>query len=233
MYKVGKGMNFKSMFMGAATAVTLTATALVAAPAQAATITSDSILNLNSFGLTGGGVKRSGNKLDFFSATLPAIGQVGQGTSVAGSTGSFENSNFSSFGAEIKDLTLAATSTSNIFTSGPVANFLTGINLFPSFSPVSFDLSSFVYNSQSGGADITGIFKSGSDQIFATGIYTSQTGTGGTGIPAGVPLGKVSSYSLSLFPTAIPTPALLPGLVAFGVGVLRKRKSVGVAESDA
>ena len=223
-------MNFKSMFMGAATAVTLTATALVAAPAQAATITSDSILNLNSTGLLGGGVKKLGNKLDFFTGSL--FGQFGQGTSVAGSVGSFENSNLASFNAKIKDLTLAATSTStpNIFTSGPVANFLTGINIFTgglSTAPVSFDLSSFVYNSQSGGADITGIFKSGSDQICGTGIFTSQTGTGG------VPPGKTSSYSLSLFPTAIPTPALLPGLVAFGVGVLRKRKSVGVAESDA
>ena len=32
---------------------------------------------------------------------------------------------------------------------------------------------------------------------------------------------------------AIPTPALLPGLIAFGVGVMRKRKTEATAESDA
>ena len=231
-------MNFKSMFMGAATAVTLTATALVAAPAQAATITPGSQINFASPGfpsINGGGVQRTGNTLNFFGFPLTA---GNQGTSVTSGTGSFRDSHLVSSTAfplpRIQDLTLTATVSPNIFTSGPVANFITGFDIVTarffglpvSSDPASFDLSSFVYNALDGSAAVNGTFRSGLNSIFGSGTFTSQLGTGGS-LPAVNP----SSYSLSL--TAVPTPALLPGLVAFGVGVLRKRKSVGVAESDA
>lgn len=218
-------MNFKPMLVGVAAVAALTAPALVTAPAQAANIASGSVLNLNSTGLTGGGVRRVGNTLDFFSATLPAIppffagGSVGQGTAIAASTGTFANSNFISL-PEIKDLALAPSG--GTFNSGFVSNFLTGINFLTGGS-ASFDLTNFVYNAASGGADITGIFKSGSDSFFGSGTFTSQLGslTVGNG---------PSSYSLSLTanPTPIPTPALLPGLIGLGVAALRKRKAEAV-----
>ncbi|MBD2109826.1 PTPA-CTERM sorting domain-containing protein [Nodosilinea sp. FACHB-13] len=210
-------MSFKAFISSTAIAGTvITGTMVVSAPAEAATIVGGSTLNLSNTDIIGGGVKRVGNNLDFFSFTNPFTGNTsGQFTGVSASTGSFTNSNITSLIPplpRIQDLVLVA-SGPNLFTiSGPIANFITGVNLGSApFSNVNFNLTSFVWNSSTGSADLAGIFVSGSDSIAARGLFTSQLNSV-----------NPSSYSLSI--TAVPTPALLPGIIGMGVAALRRRR---------
>ncbi|PSB35730.1 PTPA-CTERM sorting domain-containing protein [Stenomitos frigidus] len=223
-------MTLKAGFLAATTiAATLTAATLAVSPAHAASISLGSALNLDSVGLTGGGVKKAGNTLDFFSFTLPVIGTGGQGTSVTASTGSFAGANLASLVPplpRIQDLNLSASATPGVLTSAPVNSFITGVDIFTGFlttTPVTFDLASFIYNSATGDADITGFFNVDGTSTAAFGRFTSQ-----------LDLTSPSSYSISLIAgsRSIPTPALLPGLIGLGIAALRKRKAIAVAEGN-
>jgi uncharacterized protein YjbI with pentapeptide repeats len=179
---------------------------------------------LSNTDLFGGGVKRVGNTLDFFSSTSFFSGNTfGQRTNVSASTGSFENSNFFSLIPplpRIQDLALIAGGPGLFTISGPINNFITGVNLGSApFSNVDFNLTSFIWNSSTGDADLTGVFVSGSDSIQAVGRFTSQLSAAN----------NLSSYSLSI--TAVPTPALLPGLIGMGVAALRRKKDETAEET--
>lgn len=128
------------------------------------------------------------------------------------STGSFAS--YIGKSGTIKDLGL------NPASPTPVTNFL-------KISPdLSFDLTSFNYGVVSfpGAFDIfgngvSGVFKNASGQAVAEGLITAQIIDGTTK--------GLSSYSGTITvtkPTAVPTPALLPGLIGLGVAALRKRK---------
>jgi hypothetical protein len=200
--------------------------ALVApAPAEAATIVVGSVLNLSNPDVFRGGVQRDGNTLNFYSAsfTLPRLlggGRVfgGQGVGVSDSTGSFANSNIASLFPPlptIQDLALVDTGNPVLFAiSGPVTGFIRGINLADDFPPssVRFDLTSFLWNSTSGDAELRGVFVSGSDSIAAVGRFTSQLSS----------TNNRSRYSFSI--EAVPTPALLPGLIGMGIAAFRRKK---------
>jgi hypothetical protein len=200
-------------------AVTLMATTTVA-PAQAAAIAVGSTLNLSS--PVTGGVRLSGNNLDFFG--LPVLA-ANQGIAVDTGTGSFVNAPVLSpvlpvlpiFNPnripQISDLTLSGAGNVLSYTGPRLNNFIKNMEFGPllSSSPLSFDLISFIYDQTLGQTtSLTGFFRSGADEIAATGLFTTQPGF------------PNPTYSLSL--RAVPTPALLPGLIGFGVAALRKRK---------
>ncbi|MCY7323676.1 MAG: PTPA-CTERM sorting domain-containing protein [Phormidesmis sp. CAN_BIN36] len=208
-------MNFKTPLLGVAAAAIALSTATVAAsPAQAA-IVAGSTLNLSS---QANGVSTSLSKIDFF-GTVPPVQNVG----VDGGEGSFNfgtgfqrllNLGANNLTARIKDVSLV----NGVYT-GLLTDFISGINTRPfspnPFSPnplnnVSFDLTKFVFNNSTKAADFFGVIRKGNDVSDAIGQFTTQELAGST------------SYSMTI--TAVPTPALLPGLIGLGMGVLRKRK---------
>ncbi len=231
-------MNLKVLGFSTVAATALTAVAFTAAPTQAASITVGSTLNIANTGTdnrTGGvffeprGRNDQNLRLNFFSAiegtsTNPVY--TGQRVGVGGSTGSF-------FGATsgpapqatIKDLRLIPTLTPNIFTiARQIDNFLEGIDIVgvvPDGDDVQFTLTRFLYNAVTGDSTaLEGFFTRGTQTIAARGRFTSQPD-----------VTNPSSFSLSI--TAVPTPALLPGLVGFGVAALRKRKREATAQAEA
>jgi len=209
-------MKLNATVFGAAAIATVAAATVSTAPVQAAAIAPNSAINLAAPNITGGGVDVTPTGLDFYGSSVTIFGttiKTGQGIGVTGGNGSFSNPQFLSPLATVKDLTLSFSGNIGTLT-GSVTDFITGVNfLTPSFSvaPLSLDLQTFVFNSTTGIASFTGLFRSGTDSIAATGEFTTQRINGAT------------SYSLTAI--AVPTPALLPGLVALGVGVLRKRKN--------
>jgi hypothetical protein len=199
----------KTFLTAVALAAPLVISAGVLAPAQAAPISAGSVLNLSNPPL-GGTVRlvNSGNTLDF--STLLGVQPLG----VGGSTGTFAPSSvLSLLTARIKDVTF---NSANTFT-GNLTSFISGIGIAGG-NTVTFDLTRLVYNASNGSADIQGIFRSGADSIAGGGTFTSQ-----------LPGTNPSTYSLSL--TAVPTPAALPALIGFGVGLVRKRKAAQLAEA--
>ena len=120
---------------------------------------------------------------------------------------------FSSYlgsGGTIKNLV----SSGGVF--GPVDDFL-------SINPdLKFDLSSVVasLSADKSAADFVfqGAFNNAMGEILGSGTLTTQVNfKDGKDQP--------SSFSLTADASAVPTPALLPGLVGMGIAALRKRKS--------
>jgi hypothetical protein len=153
-----------------------------------------------------------------------------QGITVTSGTLSFLNSNIASPIAppvpQILDLTQVAGSPGTYAIAAPVSSWISGVdiynnpsNLLSGTNQVVFDLTSFLYTTSTGDASFAGIFRnlSTGQQIGATGQFTSQLDVTGT---------NPSSYSITI--TAVPTPALLPGLVGFGIAAFRKRKSQAI-----
>ena len=122
------------------------------------------------------------------------------------------------FGAPGQPLTLSTLNlTKNLsgysLTGSPVS-WISGLLGGRTFSLTSFDLS------DAGAGSFAGFYTPDVDGP-ANAVYTTQGGFKSVG----------ASFSATV--TAVPTPALLPGLIALGVGVLRKRKSEVVAQSKA
>jgi len=199
-------MKSKTMFFGAATAIALSAATISASPAQALSITPGSALDL------------SGKVEALPSNTAPQFNFssfFGAGTTLISdtSTGSFAGPDRS---GSIQNLSLTALGGS-FFHSGPVTNFITNIG-----GGISFDLKEFIYDNSKSSATFEGVFRSGTDSIFAKGgLFTTQ-----------LTQKNPTTYSASI--AAIPTPALLPGLIGLGMGVLRKRKKeMAAADAEA
>ncbi|MBL1174986.1 PTPA-CTERM sorting domain-containing protein [Pantanalinema sp. GBBB05] len=117
------------------------------------------------------------------------------------------------------DLNLVADGTNKFKLNSSVSDFLT-IPTAP--GNVKFTLTKFVLikeGSRNWSADFAGIFTS-PNALSGIGDFTTQgrfTGVGAT---------------YSAYVTAVPTPALLPGLLGLGVGILRKRKTTIAEESE-
>lgn len=229
-------------FPAATVIATFTATTIVISPADAAAIAPGSTLNLSAFGigsLFGGGVDITAEHLNFYgpldfgkglgdissnpSSTGRLLDQLfgnADGSGVVGitnSTGTF--SQFMLGGGLIKDLDLPSptASQSNQFLRILGAN----LSLSPlSVTPLSlgFSLTSWDFSPVTHTAAFTGNFNFNGTLTPGVGLFTAQQF-------------NPTSYSLSI--TAVPTPALLPGLLALGAGALRKRKAEAKATSAA
>jgi hypothetical protein len=208
--------------------------------AQAATITAGSQLNLASPGTYGGVQLVGGNSFDFFGDILtPPLPSVAnnQLIGVNTSTGSFANTPTISLLLpifplvnsqrlpQIADLNgLSAAGNLLTYTGPRLNNFIKNLEFgtLLASNPLSFDLVSFVYDTTTATTtSLTGFFRSGADEIGAVGRFTTQ-----------LDIANPSSYSITLtaVPTpAIPTPALLPGLLGLGAAAWRKRKSEDAA----
>jgi len=225
----------------AVSTVAMLALTVAGSPVQAATLSPGSTINFSQFN-PGAGVNSTATQLNFFgpgitvdtngplpgglvsttlgsqfgTASFPEslVNPSGAGAiTIGASTGSFTG--YSLGAGLIKDLTLPNP------TAAQRTSFLgfaaTTISLNPLSFPAwtgSFDLSSItavsptVYN-------FAGTIKlQGFDNTPGIGQLTFQD------------LSNPTSYSLSVsVPSVIPTPALLPGLVGFGLAALRKRKA--------
>jgi opacity protein-like surface antigen len=205
----------KNFLVGMAVAVPLMVAAGAVAPVQAAPIVSGSRLNLSNPAISGNvsvfGTTAAPTGLNF--AALLGV----QPLTVAPSTGTFgalSTSPGSTLTARIQDVTFNSGTT---FT-GTLVSFLSGIRVGPGLgTPLTFDLTKLVYNPADGDATIEGIFRSGTDSVAGSGRFTSQLDSG------------PSTWSMTL--TAVPTPAVLPAMIGFGIGIVRKRKLAKLAEA--
>lgn len=200
-------MNFKSIGLGAVAATAMVAGSFFAnAPAQALTIGGGDNLGLTGAARLEGTKEAIGTtkRINFFSYKSVSNGALMvQGGSTTGAFASLVGQI-----ATVLDLTVTKTGT-NVWESGALDNFI-------KVADVEFDLEKFVLTrtGSSYAADFFGTFVS-TNTIDGVGQFTTQSGfTGKNG----------ATISLDVT-TAVPTPALLPGLLALGAGVLRKRKS--------
>lgn len=204
-------MKFKSISLRVAAAASLIAGATLAgAPAHAAGLTGqlDFVWNADA----------TPTSLEFYTFATTADdarGNIGDFI-VTNATGSF--SSLAPVGLPptltpgvVKDL-----STIPLLGGTPISQWLDFTNNLFNFKLISFtNTSDLQYKFE-------GIF---TDGTIGNGELTTQIGGSG-----------VKSYSTTIIATGqqIPTPALLPGLIAMGVGVLRKRKAeVAAVEADA
>ena len=215
-------MNFKKIGLSAAiAAATIAAGLATTAPAEAALIKGSTVTLKNN--IQGGALKidptnTGGIKFDFFGARNAQAQPIAanQGVTVVSGTGDFLATNSNPI-ARIKDLNLASTLNPNLFKLGALSNFLTGLDAKPSITNLNFDLASFVYNKSTGIGRFKGTFTGGQ-----VGLGTFTLGSAILK-PVGSPA-VLNDFNYSLSLTAVPTPALLPGLLGLGAAALRKRK---------
>lgn len=219
-------MNLKAFQLSAIVATaTIASAALASSPAQAAAIANGSTIQFSSSLLLGGvqyvGGVASPTGLNFqglFGGSGFQTGPFsGIGTADTTQSGTPTGSFAGAFGASfLKDINLLAPATANFLS-------FTGFSALP-FGTTTFSITSvldpYTANFASGttSAKFGGFFQNGSNLTAGTASFSAQTVA-------------QSSYSLTF--QAIPTPALLPGLIALGVGVVRKRKSQAVEETQA
>ncbi|MBD2081294.1 PTPA-CTERM sorting domain-containing protein [Leptolyngbya sp. FACHB-17] len=241
-------MKLKSAFLGAATAAaTLTAATVAVQPAHAAGLQYGSVLNFTS--IPNGGVQfnNAQNRLNFFSDNPPPGNMTGQIVRPTASTGSFLGTqtvpNQSPPPPRILDILLSGSGQVRNFASTvPVPNFvpanvlLSGINA-PGIAGnpnVAFVVQQLTYNTQSQIAQFRGsFFRTTGTGVNGDPLVLGQLLSAGTGSitsqgNANAP--GFASFSGSI--TAVPTPALLPSLIGFGVAALRKRKGEAVTEVE-
>lgn len=209
--------------MGSLTAMAIALT-VATLPAEAASLTKGSTVTLKNNG-QGGALKidpsaTGGLKFDFFGARTnsgqqPVTGN--QGVTVTSATGDFSNTNNTPI-ARIKDLDLSSTFNPNLFKLGSLSNFLTGLDVVGGTNNLSFSLLSFVYDKTTGIGKFQGTFADGT-----VGLGTFVLGSAITAPPGNPVVTNDFNYTLSV--TAVPTPALLPGLIGMGLAALRKRKA--------
>jgi hypothetical protein len=210
------------MIAGVAIVVTSVGTTL-SNPAQAASINAGSTLNISN--VTQGGIQYFNNLSTGPSIVLDVFGPGGGNrVAVGASTGTFLGATSNPIPpTRLKNLTLSLVSGTKYSLLLPVTNYLEGLDVAGGPSggdDVQFDLTSFLYDTATGDALVQGLFKYGSDTIAGAGRFTSQLDIAGP-----------SSFSMSI--TAVPTPALLPGIIGLGLGALRKRRQGQAAEQSA
>jgi hypothetical protein len=216
-------MSFQTTFPSAlvATAV-VSASILASAPAEAANIAVGSTIQFSNIRrvLVSFEETDTTGKLNFDSRTVPFIGTV-QPIAIDSGTGSFET--FDLF-ARILDVPLENKGGGLFSLSAPVDNFLSFINLPPiwsGFNDVQFTLTKFDFNRNIGRTTaLEGFFIRDGHKTPGVGAFSSQ-----------LTEFEPSTWSMSI--EAVPTPALLPGLIGMGVAALRRKKDEEVAEEHA
>jgi hypothetical protein len=213
-------MKLRNSFVtaGLATAAVAGSVLFSVAPVHALTLTADDTLQLNG-GFGGLTLNPSGPTVIDFSG-LSGGTTDGSLQVAAGSTGGFAS--LVGNAGQIKDLT-----SSNIASglSNFIRVFAPGNNDSTPGDDLYFDLSAVLNN---GSISIPG---SPLDVLYSSfrGSFVNATGaTLGRGLatiqlPNGQTQGS-SSWSMTIRAEAVPTPALLPGLAAFGMSLARKRK---------
>lgn len=209
-------MNFKSMTLKAAAlaALSVTGAALSAAPSQAA-IVAGNTLDIN--GRPGSLVQVLGTGLNTNTADVTGLDFGANGATLGGkirtvgATGGFLP--YFAKNGTIKDLSFVGG------VSGEVLKFMKiNPDLFFDLKKATVTVAA-INSSGFRAVDVLfeGIFKNNAGVVEGEGFLTTQLNLNTKG------LDKPSSYSISS--TAIPTPALIPGLLGLGVAALRKRKS--------
>ena len=189
---------------------------LVSAPAEAITIGGGSILDL------GGRAKfdETTGILDF--KTGGANGTYGTPTGNATLISFSDVFGAEGSGAELKDLTLVANGTKRWKLNDSVSQFISLSNGIK-FRLDSFDLA---FTNKEWLASLTGEFDEGVDNsIGGFGIFDPNSDADF----ANKKKNSGSAYSLEV--EAVPTPALLPGLIGIGLTALRKRSQSEVEKS--
>lgn len=210
-------MNFQQFGCKACVAVAIVAgTFSTVTPAQAFSIgdtlqfSSNLVIDYDLDGNSPDTLNFGNNNFDPTGVTSDSLGSI----RVVLGTGAFAP--YTRQEGTIKDLSLLPA------TSTPVTDFL-------KIGDLSFQLNSFIYSMQpsfpfdSFAKGVTGVFSNSLGEVLAQGLLTSQI--------TGNSLIGESSYSGTLTVTAIPTPALLPGLIGLGVAAMRKRKQQQVEET--
>lgn len=210
-------MKFKTLAMSAAIAGTVAMGATAAAtPANALSL--DGGLQFSSKKAIASKVNSSTVKLELSkSGPFTVSNQTGDFTSVVGSP-------------VFKNLPLALTSGtlanggSFSLLGSKITSFISGLSI--GSNAVTFDLTS---------ANFSGFFKGAKNfNLGGTfdGNFISNGVTIGTGSLSTLNIGGSVGTSGQVATVAVPTPALLPGLLGFGVAALRKRKGEASTEVE-
>ncbi len=218
-------MKFKSISFGAAIAASVVVGSIATAtPSYAATVRAGDRLNFGG-GATLVDATTPTTFLNFFIDTpIPGVGTV-RTNEAARNTGPsssvFDNPVFG-----IRNLSLLKTDTNSwTLKGGPVTDWLSKVSLLP--APVSnFTLTSFNLLRQ---------VTSEGDVFRASygGFFTPPTtGTPGVGSLTSQGTLEFSGSSYSSTVTAVPTPALLPGVIGMGIAAFRKRKGEATTETE-
>jgi hypothetical protein len=198
-------MNLKSLITGAAIAATVVGGSVAAsAPAQAATLTPPGGFTLD-IKTSATNITQTQFKLNFTSV------------SVLNSSGGFSGIT----GTSIPSLTLNKTGTTML---AAIPGFISGLTLggdVVTFNLLGGELNSFFTNATN--YSVGGTF---------FGNLVSDNSVSAIGSLSSTVLSSFNSGTASVAATAVPTPALLPGLLGLGVAALRKRKGEG-AEKEA
>lgn len=210
-------MTLRAFGLGLGAAVAFSTVAVLEAPVQAASIAGQTLSFVGSARLeTPDATTSLLNFSSFSNTTAGTVTIADASANVFGAAGS----SFS-----IGDLALTKTNaTTWELTSGPANNWLTGLA-----DGVGFTLEQFVLEQVSvnvGPANIPLYV------AFVSGFFT-PSGLGGNGAltaQGGLVFESGSSFSADI--TAVPTPALLPGLIGLGVAALRKREQAGAEDES-
>ncbi|MBW4582611.1 MAG: PTPA-CTERM sorting domain-containing protein [Tildeniella nuda ZEHNDER 1965/U140] len=206
-------MNFKSIvFKATVAAAAVAGSTLGAASVQAASVSS----NLNFTGSVS--ITQTGTAFNFDFLPNPgfAFGAADGDIEIGANSGLFAEA---VGGAKIKDV---STDQSTL-----LPNFITG--LLYDGDNVTFSLTKVT-------ASVAGVFSSTGFNFFTfDGFFTDGSGIvlGNGAVSAQFAQPTVSgttTFSGSITP--VPTPALLPGLIALGVGVLRKRRVAAAEKAE-
>ncbi len=204
-------MSFKTFATGAAIAGALvSSTVVTAAPAEAAAISVGSTIQFSSLPLVGRvSFNETTGNLDF----APQTAGVGIGTGSFARVGPF---------ARVEDLTLVNDGGGIFSLASTQTNFIRNINLPPvlsGFNDVQFSLTKFILDSNTGNSTVLkGFFTKDGQTTQAVGRFTSQ-----------IDFVDSSTWSMSI--RAVPTPALLPGLIGMGVAALRRKDEESAEEN--
>jgi len=218
-------MNFKSLGFKAAIATAVVATSAAAmAPAQAASLRGGIAF---SGGATVPNFFGSGGTINFMPGT------------VNNASGDFTSLALAKSAVEVSDLVLSNPGVVSSPISGTKQRVFDGSGLTINFASLNGSALSFVADPSKyiGTRTATGLFSIAAGGNFL-GTFFNNGQTLGAGHLNASRSGTVKtdgSYQFTLTATPVPTPALLPGLLALGAGVVRKRKSeateVGTAET--
>lgn len=184
---------------------------VIDSPTTATATLSDQNINLNFAGITDFGfIGRSG---DFVGATAASDGIKVSNLLITPSSGTFTPNSFQNFSA--------------------VANpnpFITGIKLSDGTDVVFKLLSSSIAGSF-GNADGTGAINTFSLGGILNGEFIQPNVIGAQGTVASLRIDSSNGSNIRV--AVVPTPALLPGLIGFGVAAVRKRKKQATAQAEA
>ncbi|PSN14653.1 hypothetical protein C7293_10615 [filamentous cyanobacterium CCT1] len=206
-------MSLRAFGLGLSAAAAFSAVAVLEAPVQAATIEGKTLDFSGRAKLSDVAV---GNVATLDFALIP--GGFGPGAGTA-----FNLSAVSAFGTpgstfSIADLALVRTTATTWALSGAPVSWLSGLADGIGFTLETFDLTQ----------NPTGTF-----EAIIAGFFTPSSLSGDGSLTSQGRFTFVNGSSFSADVTAIPTPALLPGLVGLGVAAFRKRNEQDTSDQEA